>query len=165
MQKKLLQVLLVAITLYINNCYGAGNSSTGEPKTGAINVQELLSHYELFDRKYQAFTLSETEQQVMSQWPDDLSIEIYFGTWCHDSQREVPRLLKALAKHDNIPLQLTLLDHQKSDPQGQAKIKKVKYTPTFIIYQDQREIGRIIERPKVSLIADITQFINEPTKQ
>ena len=100
MQKKLLQVLLVAITLYINNCYGAGNSSTGEPKTGAINVQELLSHYELFDRKYQAFTLSETEQQVMSQWPDDLSIEIYFGTWCHDSQREVPRLLKALAKHD-----------------------------------------------------------------
>jgi hypothetical protein len=36
---------------------------------------------------------------------------------------------------------------------------KIKYTPTFIVYQNNQEIGRVIERPKVSLIADINEFI------
>jgi len=51
------------------------------------------------------------------------------------------------------------LDYTKSEPSGRAKIHDIKYTPTFIVYQNNREIGRIIERPKVSLIADISAML------
>ena len=34
----------------------------------------------------------------------------------------------------------------------------IKYTPTFIFYVGDRELGRIVERPEVSLILDISRL-------
>lgn len=126
---------------------------------GDISVQKLLSSYPVFENNYQAYPLDKTEQNIIKQWPNNLSIDVYFGTWCHDSEREVPRLLKIVADHPQISLNLITLDYEKSEPQGRAMANQVKYTPTFVVYQNNQEIGRVIEWPEVSLIADINNFI------
>lgn len=129
---------------------------------GMISEENLLTGYADFNNNFQEFTLSEEEQRVIADWPKNLTIDVYFGTWCHDSIREVPKLLKILSGNKDINLSLIALDHQKQDPQDLATTNKVKYTPTIIVYRDvdkKQEIGRIIERPKQSLITDINQFL------
>ena len=84
-------------------------------------------------------------------------MKILFGTWCHDSEREVPRLLKLLAasgvKEESISL--IALDISKEEPEGRAKVLDVRFTPTFIFFSDGIELGQIVEQPSKSLFEDI----------
>jgi len=140
----------------------ANASDNDDFALGMISEESLLTGYADFKDNFQKFTLSEEELSVIADWPKNLTIDVYFGTWCHDSIREVPKLMKILSGNKNINLSLIALDHQKQDPKDLASANKVKYTPTIIVYrgEDKKlEIGRIIERPKQSLITDINQFL------
>ena len=63
---------------------------------GVISESQLLSGYDIFNEKFQTFSISEEDKDIIAQWPETLQIDVYFGTWCHDSEREVPKLLKLL---------------------------------------------------------------------
>lgn len=140
-----------------------GCMNTSEKKAlsvGQLTSEELLSNHESFLISYDNFTISEKEISLVKQWPDTIRLEVFFGTWCHDSQREVPRLLKLLNYNPTILVELVGLDYQKTDPHGLTVNKAIKYTPTFIIYKNNKEVGRVIERPSQSLVVDITEIIN-----
>jgi thiol-disulfide isomerase/thioredoxin len=129
---------------------------------GMISEAKLLNDFNVFKQNFQKFSISDKELKLIAQWPETLNIDVYFGTWCHDSEREVPKLLKLLKVNKQITSTLIALDYQKEDPQGLAKENKIKFTPTFIIYRDEskkEELGRIIERPNKSLIEDINQLL------
>ncbi len=128
---------------------------------GEVHQQKLLTQYESFSSSYQEFEVKSGQTEQVKQWPSSLKIDVYFGTWCHDSQREVPHLLKALQVNSEIEVTLLALDYQKSEPQGRAKQADIKYTPTFVVSFAGKEIGRIIERPKESLVDDITAMLNQ----
>ena len=124
---------------------------------GDISQAELLKRHKVFKRNYDAYEVT----AGIDGLPADLKVKILFGTWCHDSEREVPRMLKLLAasgvKEDNISL--ISLDIRKEEPEGRAKALDVRYTPTFIFYSDGHEIGRIVERPDVSFANDLSRFL------
>ena len=127
---------------------------------GDIKAQQLLTSFIKFEQSYQSFNVSNTQASQVQSLPDDLVIDIYFATWCHDSQREVPRLLKALQTKPDIKINLVSLDYQKQEPTGRAAQAGVKFTPTFIVSREGKELGRIIERPKIDLVSDISAMIN-----
>ena len=120
---------------------------------GDISQAELLARHEVFKRNYDAYEVP----AVIDELPADLEVKILFGTWCHDSEREVPRMLKLLTasgvKEDNISL--ISLDIRKEEPEGRAKALHVRFTPTFIFFSDGIELGRIVERPAASLPDDL----------
>lgn len=120
---------------------------------GDISHAELLERHEVFRRNYTEYVTPEPIEGL----PADLAVQILFGTWCHDSEREVPRMLKLLkasgVKQENISL--IALDIRKEEPEGRAKALGVKYTPTFIFFSSGRELGRIIEQPTASLADDL----------
>ena len=124
---------------------------------GDISLAELLERHEVFKRNYDTYEVT----AGIDGLPADLKVTILFGTWCHDSEREVPRMLKLLAasgvKEDNISL--ISLDIRKEEPEGRAKALDVRFTPTFIFFSDDVELGRIIERPVESLQADIAEMV------
>ena len=124
---------------------------------GDISHAELLERHEVFKSNYDAHEVT----AGIDGLPADLKVKILFGTWCHDSEREVPRMLKLLAasgvKEENISL--ISLDIRKEEPEGRAKVLDVRFTPTFIFFSDDLELGRIIERPVESLQADITAMV------
>jgi len=92
---------------------------------------------------------------------DDYEIEIFFGTWCGDSRREVPKFIKTLEELDFPDSQLSIIgvnrtkDQYKQSPNGEGAGKKIYRTPTFVFYKDGKEINRIVEFPVVSLEQDI----------
>ena len=86
------------------------------------------------------------------------------GTWCNDSEREVPRFLKIVDESkfilpDNI--KLWAVDRNKSLASGITQEKSITRVATFIFLVDNEEIGRIIESPKSGrLEEDIRAIVN-----
>ena len=150
----LLSIMLVVVSGCVNSQVEKAPMAIGE-----ISQQQLMANHKLFQQSYQASQLSELEITEINRWPKDLHVEVYFGSWCHDSVREVPRFLKIVAQNPALSNRLIALDYAKSEPSGSAKNQDIKYTPTFVVYQNDKEIGRIIERPKVSLTADISAML------
>ncbi|NCP64955.1 MAG: thioredoxin [Paraglaciecola sp.] len=116
-----------------------------------------MSH---FAENYRAYSASEQEL-VAAQQLQGKSLLILFGGWCHDSQREVPRLLKLLdeAQVSLAMLQLVAVNQQKQDPEGLSRVYQLRFTPTFILFDGETELGRIVERPTLSLGEDLAHLV------
>ena len=95
----------------------------------------------------------------------DLSVDIFLGTWCGDSRREVPHFFK-IVDELNIKLfnkiHLWALDRSKKLPASNlAEKKNIKYVATFIFYNADEELGRVVEQPQNTLESDILKIITE----
>ena len=156
--KNISSILFSFFIVVLSACANSESKSSGMV-IGEIGQEQLLSEYQYFQQSYRMYNLSEEEILEIKRWPKGLHVEVYFGTWCHDSQREVPRFLKVLSENADMTSRLIGLDYNKSEPKGTAKIHDIKFTPTFSVYRDNKEIGRIIERPKISLTADISSML------
>lgn len=86
---------------------------------------------------------------------------IYAGTWCGDSKHQVPRMMKVLheSEFDLNTLDFRLVDRSKKDKVGHSVQDSIKYIPTFILYRDSKEIGRIVESPKATLEQDLVKML------
>ena len=73
------------------------------------------------------------------------------GTWCHDSNREIPRLFRVVEEL-GIAEQLELygLDVNKKSQFERENGFDIRKTPTIIFLKDGEEIARILEEPEVS---------------
>ena len=121
---------------------------------GDIQIQNLFTEYPLFKFRYDNY---EVTDQINLSDLEDISVVIMFGTWCHDSKREVPRMLRILDSAGVGTEQLSLIgvDINKTEPKGREKLYNLRNTPTLILLKNGKEVGRIIERPNVSLEADL----------
>jgi len=99
----------------------------------------------------------------------DKSITIFLGTWCGDSKREVPRILKMLdcCGFPEKQLQLIMVSNlenaYKQSPQHEEKGRNIVRVPTIIIEEKGKEVGRIVEFPKVSLEKDMLTILRRET--
>ena len=146
-------ILAVLIVMVSTNAMSADDISE---VVGEMSGEALLAQYPAFMDEYKSYQPSDAEIKAVSALEDD-TLLILFGTWCHDSEREVPRLLKTLdASGLDVP-QFTLfaVDRKKSDPEGVAEKHGLKYPPTFILMRDGEEIGRVVERAETSLTQDL----------
>ena len=121
---------------------------------GDIQIQNLFTEYPLFKFRYDNY---EVTNQINLSDLEDISVVIMFGTWCHDSKREVPRMLRILDSAGVGTDQISLIgvDTKKAEPKGREKLYNLRNTPTLILLKNGKEVGRIIERPNVSLEADL----------
>lgn len=156
--KNISSILFSCIIVVLSACANS-ESKSSSMAIGEIGPQQLLSEYQYFQQSYRMHNLTEEELLEVHRWPKGLHVDVFFATWCHDSQREVPRFLKVLNETAGMTSRLIGLDYNKSEPNGTAKKHDIKFTPTFIVYRDNKEIGRIIERPKISLTVDISSML------
>jgi thiol-disulfide isomerase/thioredoxin len=90
-----------------------------------------------------------------------ISIKIVMGTWCPDSRREVPRLMKILDLWQFPKPDVTFIgvDDAKRSPVGDYDKLDIQRVPTIIIYKNNIEAGRIIENPVTSLEQDMVNIL------
>ena len=99
--------------------------------------------------------------QAASDFINGVTMEIFMGTWCGDSRREVPRFLQIIeeAGYESETQSIAYLNRDRTNPQGDEKGKNIHHVPTFIIYRDGIELGRIIESPIESLEDDLFNIL------
>jgi hypothetical protein len=99
------------------------------------------------------------------------SITIFMGTWCGDSKREIPRVLKMLdcCGFPMNELKLVMVGNNdslyKKSPQHEEAGKNIVRVPTIIVEQKGVEIGRIIEFPITSLEKDLLTILRKEKYQ
>jgi thiol-disulfide isomerase/thioredoxin len=96
----------------------------------------------------------------------DITIKIVMGTWCPDSRREVPRFMRILNAID-FPVdrvQFIGVDNAKKSPVENYESLDIIRVPTFIIYKNNIEKGRIIENPTTSLEQDMVNILTRNEK-
>jgi thioredoxin 1 len=162
---KMKTMLLALVTLLLLSYQLAAAEHNGKDEDvaqaeGQISADALLAQYPLFAAEYAAYTVSAADIALM-QSLHDASLLVLFGSWCSDSQREVPRLLKLL-KQSGVALkslQLEAVNRQKIHPDGLHDSYNLRFTPTIIVLRDGKELGRIIEQPQQSLAEDLAGIV------
>ena len=116
---------------------------------------------EIYAAKYEGYRPNETIINDFKNKIDGISITLVFGSWCHDSKVQVPPFMKILEQisFDEEYLSIVGVDRMKKAHNYNINDLKVQYVPTFIIYRDEVEIGRIVERPKKSLEKDLLEIL------
>ena len=153
---------LALLLLIFNSCNESLNYNL---KDGEVDKDYLFNskNTKWFPKNYDSYKsdifLSENNFDNI----DNFIIELYMGVTCHDSEREIPRLIKILDEI-NFPdnqLNIFLLKRNKTSYYGYEKGKNITNTPTIIFYKDSIEINRIVEFPIETLERDIYKIINE----
>ena len=93
----------------------------------------------------------------------DFTMTIVFGTWCPDSRREVPRMYKIL-DYLNVPdsnLTVICVDRDKKAGDIDISSLNIERIPTFIVYVNGEEKGRIVEKPQMSLEIDLKNIVDQ----
>ncbi len=174
MHKFLLILLLTFFGGKTNNASKEDNSSTNKQEL-TVNAQQgmLIGEY---DRKqleeepyaswykptYEAYTPKEEALETIKENISDYDITVLMGTWCHDSKRETPKLLKLLDLSDYDMDKLTLIgvDYRRNTPDNVREKYDVLRVPTIIFYKDGKEVNRFVEHAKQSLEEDIAKIVD-----
>lgn len=153
--------LILLLVLGLSACQSAQSSQPAVTHhTGLITSSELLAKYPNFAQEYQRYTPSEKEISAIKVI-EGKSLMVLLGTWCHDSEREVPRLLKTIDKSGvkGYELKLLAVDFNKQEPSGLYLDYQLRYTPTFVLEENGQPVARVIERPKVTIAEDLAALV------
>lgn len=95
----------------------------------------------------------------------DFTFQIFFGTWCGDSKREVPRMLKVLFQSGINQKDISLVAVSNTDslykqsPGHEERGLNILRVPTFIVRKGGAETGRIVESPIESIEKDLWKIL------
>lgn len=100
--------------------------------------------------------------KALAAVPRGAEVTVFLGTWCGDSRREVSRFWKAvdLAGAD-VPFAVHYIgvDRQKKEPSAPVTNNDIRYVPTFIVYREGREVGRIVEESPHGIEKDLLALL------
>ncbi|WP_432709889.1 thioredoxin family protein [Pedobacter sp.] len=122
---------------------------------------------ENYDRNYAAYEPQKEGLDHLAPLINGIAIIAVIGTWCADSKLYVPQFNKVLDALGFPENQLTLIEVDENKMAINASIShlNIKSVPTFIIYKQGEELGRIIESPQLSLEEDLLSIIDTPNLQ
>lgn len=115
-----------------------------------------------FKPGYENYQVDSETVEKLKPLLSEVSITAFMGTWCEDSQREMPHFYKILdeAGFDESKLTLITVTEEKTTPQGFEKEKNIINVPTFIFYKHEKELGRIVEYPIETLEKDMLAILS-----
>ncbi len=125
--------------------------NTGEAMLLGEIVIDELKQYPFNDWYPVEFDGYEVDKELLAAISNPLqyNFELFLGTWCGDSRREVPRIEKIFNNLgiDFDKVKIVTVDREKISPENEQKGKDIRYVPTLIVKIGDAEVGRIVESP------------------
>ena len=130
---------------------------------GPINVSNLRTSpiTPWFDEEYDRINTDPNWIKEIKPFIKGLKIKLFMGTWCEDSQRELPHFFKLLnaLEFDQNHLKMYAMSEEKTTPRNFEKDLDIYNIPTIIFFKDGNEINRFVEFPLNSLESDIEKIL------
>ena len=116
-----------------------------------------------FNSQYEVYKPSDKYIEKMKTKINLVDITVVLGTWCSDSKIQVGRFFKVLDLSGYNDKRMTIIGVSRKKQAFTTNIENlgIDLVPTFIIYQNGNELGRIVESPKRSLERDLAKIINK----
>ena len=152
--------------LLLSGCAAARPGAASHPEdppergwvTRALFLQPL---YAAFQAEYDTARVAKEFIPLIRSTSAGVTVTVFFGPWCSDSKREVPRFLKVAdaAGMADSTIRLYALDRTKKSADGLSEKYGIEKVPTFIVMKQGEEVGRIVESPNVSMEADLLTIL------
>ncbi len=156
--------LLLLLSVVLLNCQQNKETHTSGKSTilkGWLTENQLFDLSPVYEEEKNNYQPDSASVSFLKNFSEELNILIFLGTWCPDCRREVPRFLKIMEKagNDVIKFKMMGLDRTKRDSLGLAEKYQIEFVPTFIVLQNNQEVGRIIEIPMLSIEQDLVEIL------
>lgn len=148
---------------------GQMNTTVVDPKTNSKMLMGYCDKKGLqkgiygayFESQYDIYKPVQTYISNLETKLDDYEITVVLGTWCGDSKIQVPHFYKVIneAGYNDKRVKIIAVDKKKEAILVDISDMDIQRVPTFIIYKDDKEVGRIIETPKKSLERDLWKIV------
>lgn len=96
---------------------------------------------------------------------------LFGGRWCGDCRQEIPKLVQVLvdvlfddgpeAVPGPLEFKYFAVPIDKAFPTTSIKMKKVTSLPTLVLMKGEKELGRIVERPRQGWAMDLLEICQE----
>lgn len=134
---------------------------------GEINWDGLTSgeYATWFVPGYKDYQVDETSLSIIEPVIGDIQIKLFLGTWCEDSQVQVPQFYKMMdhVGYDVTAMEVVALERLENrdlvGPNGEEKELNITHVPTIIFYKDGVELGRIVEYPNRTIEKDMVEIL------
>jgi hypothetical protein len=127
-----------------------------------VTREKILSAGPQWQEKYDKYDpVPDMLDLLKTKFGPDISMDVYLGLWCPDSRNNVPVFLKILDRAGTaVPVRYFDVP-RKANRQVKYYIEEmqIEKVPTFIIYRDGTEIGRIKENPKIGMLEDLMDIL------
>ncbi|HNQ59031.1 MAG TPA: hypothetical protein PK028_00085 [Bacteroidales bacterium] len=135
---------------------------------GYVNVEGLKTEIfkDFYNNGLYNYEPNDSLVQALKPYLDDVTFRVIMGTWCTDTQEEIPRLLHVLytAEYDPLnPEKFEMICVDRNKKAGNINVKKynIEKIPTIILYKNGKEIGRIVERFTKRPEADLLDIVKQ----
>lgn len=167
-------ITIIALAFLTINCSSSKKVVNTKPKeimdgilVGKAQKSDLQQEpfNQWFSEGYNSYTLTEEMEDAIKEKLKDYTITVFLGTWCEDSQNQVPKFYKILDEVNFSSKKTTLITmaRDKTTPELLEKGLNITNVPTFIFYKDGKEVNRIVESPVISLEQDILDIVSGKT--
>jgi len=121
----------------------------------------IFSRY--FNEEYNNYHPNASDVKAVAKKINKTTITIVFGSWCGDSRMQVGRFYKVLDDAGFDKSHVKNIAVLRSIKAGNTDISglHIRRVPTFIVSYKGKEIGRIVESPRVSLEADLAAILDK----
>ncbi|MGN8225318.1 thioredoxin family protein [Gracilimonas sp. BCB1] len=130
--------------------------------TGPVTKEEILANDRIYDIYIDRYKPDSESTEYLSAHQDSVQLMVFVGSWCRESKKYIPGLMKTLelAKNANIGVQYIAVDRQKKFPEEFLNKFDIKYIPTVLVLKGTTEVGRIEEKPHRLIETDLVQILD-----
>ena len=129
---------------------------------GPITKEEILENFPDWNEVVASYSPKHDVIEKLRSIDYEVKIEVFLGTWCPDSIRNVSAYFKIMDMVDNPLIQTNYIGipWDKESRKKYIKGKNILKVPTFIVFINDQEKGRIIENPSKTVEEDLLDIIS-----
>lgn len=133
-----------------------------EPILGVVTQEQVLAHVPEWVSELVQAQPEEAAARRLAARSAGVEVEVFFGSWCSDSRRELTRLWRALEMtggEAGFPIRYIGVDRSKLEPEMLVEGREILYVPTLIVSRAGSEIGRIVESAPGGVESDLADLV------
>lgn len=132
---------------------------------GTLSLSEIIENDPVFEIYIDRYQPNEEAVSYLSNYQDSVEVIVFFGSWCRESKKYIPRLVKTMQLVGNEKIQFRIIgvDVQKKVPAKFLNMHQIEYIPTVVVLKGNAELGRIVEEPRERIETDLVEILRMAT--
>jgi thiol-disulfide isomerase/thioredoxin len=128
---------------------------------GKTTPEEFLGMCPEFQEREEAYEPDTAALEQIRSCDRDVTLEIYFGSWCPHCQQVLPELFKCLrlAENDRVKVELIGLP-RRFGGEPEVRQREIRGVPTVIVLEGGKEIGRFSGGEKVPIETTLASVLH-----
>lgn len=145
--------LLISVTSFAQSQYQVTVEGPDKIVKGIVSrdVMEKDTSFTWFDANRKGYNPNVKTVQALKDKQSRIQVIAFGGTWCDDTKQIFPKFFSMLDAAGFPESRLTIVgvDRNKKTISHLAEALNVQNVPTFIVLQDGKELGRVVEWGKM----------------